>query len=94
MTREWISQKEKSSPTAYNESIFLTCTVDALKGRDVISIDIPNTFIQTHMPLPPDGERLIMKLRGRLVECLLELYPTCYASKVVYEDLQVGCNFT
>ena len=50
-----------------------------------MSIDVPNAFIQTHMPLPKDGERVIMKVRGRLVDWLVELDPTSYASKVVLE---------
>ena len=37
------------------------------------------------MPLPKDGERVIMKVRGRLVDWLVELDPTYYASKVVFE---------
>ena len=44
-TREWISREDKSSPTAYNESIFLTCAVDAMEKRDIMSIDVPNAFI-------------------------------------------------
>ena len=50
-----------------------------------MSIHVPNTFIQVHMPLPKGGERVIMKFRGRLVEWLVELDPTSYASKVVLE---------
>ena len=84
-TREWISREDKSSPTAYNESIFLTCAIDAKEKRDLMSIDVTNAFIQTHMPLPKDGERVVMKVRGRLVDWLIELDPTSYASKVVFE---------
>ena len=50
-----------------------------------MSINVPNAFIQTHMPLPKDGERVIMKVRGRLVDWLVELYRTSYASKVFFE---------
>ena len=67
-TREWISCEEKSSPTAYNEIIFLTCAVDAREVRDVMTIDVPNLFIQMHMLLPKDGEWVIMKVRGCLVD--------------------------
>ena len=84
-TREWIMREDKSSPTAYTESIFLTSAVDALKKRDIMTQDIPNAFIQTHMPLQPDGERVIMKVRGRLVDWLCNLDPVSYANKVVYE---------
>ena len=50
-----------------------------------MTIDVPNAFIQTHMPLPKDGERVVMKVKGRLVDWFIELDPTSYASKAVYE---------
>ena len=50
-----------------------------------MSIHVPNELVNTHMPLPPDGERVIMKVRGRLVDWLTELDLTRYVSKVMYE---------
>ena len=49
-TRNWITQEDKSSPTAHTESILLTAGVDAMEARDVMSSDIPNAFIQVHVP--------------------------------------------
>ena len=49
-TRSWIGHEDKSSPTAATESIMLTIVIDALQKRDVITIDIPNAFIQPGMP--------------------------------------------
>ena len=55
-TREWVSREDKSSPTVATESIFVTCTVDAAKKRDVMSLDIPNAFIQAKLPEAKVGE--------------------------------------
>ena len=85
-TRQWVSKEDKSSPTCYTESILLTCGVDAAEGRDIMSLDIPNAFVQTDMPEKEVGERIIMKVRGKLVEWLIELDPLRYESKVVYEN--------
>ena len=85
-TRAWVGHEEKSSPTAATENILLTIAIDALQKRDVISIDIPNAFIQAENPRKEVGERVIMKVRGRLVEWLIELSPAEYKDKVVYEQ--------
>jgi hypothetical protein len=49
-TREWLSREDSSSPTAALESIILTGVIDAHKGHDVMTCDIPNAFIQALMP--------------------------------------------
>ena len=84
-TREWISREDKSSPTVLTESLMLTCAVDAAEGRDVMSLDIPNAYIQALVPAKGVGNRIVMKVRGKLVEWLLEIDPTAYAPHVVIE---------
>ena len=64
---------------------FLTCAIDAYKSRDVMSLDIPNAFIQTGMPQTENNKRTIMKIRGKLVNWLVDLYPTSYLNMVVVE---------
>ena len=81
-----MSREDKSSPTCFTESILLTCGIDAYEKRDVMSMDIPNAFVQTDMPQKKVGERIIMKVRGMLVEWLVELDPLRYQDKVVYEN--------
>ena len=49
-SQDWMSKEDASSPTVTMEGIFLTAIIDALEGRDVMSADIPNAFIQTPMP--------------------------------------------
>jgi hypothetical protein len=38
---------QSSSPTAANELIILLSMLDAIEDREVITVDIPNAFIQT-----------------------------------------------
>ena len=85
-TRNWISREEASSPTASTEGIFLTATVDAHEKRDVMTLDVPNAYIQAAVPAPDEGEdRITMKLTGILVNWLLELEPDTYSKYVVME---------
>ena len=54
-TRTWISRKEASSPTASQEGIFLTSTIDAHEKRDIMTVDIPNAYIQVDVPVDDDS---------------------------------------
>jgi hypothetical protein len=55
--------------------------IDAKQNRDVMTLDIPNAFVQTEISL--DGDKTIMKIRGQLVDILLELCPGVYAGYVI-----------
>ena len=75
-TREWLSREDSASPTTALESIMLTAIIDAFENRDVMTVDVPNAFIQTMMPEPKPGEdRVIMKITGVLADLLVELAP-------------------
>ena len=66
--RNWISKAETVSPTVLLWSFFLTWTIDVKEGRDVMTADIPNVFIQADMPQPGDGEdQMTMKITGHMV---------------------------
>ena len=54
--RKWASREDKQSPTCFTESILLTCGIDAAEHRDIMTMDIPNAFVQTDMPKKPIGE--------------------------------------
>ena len=64
------------------EGIFLTAIIDAMEGRDVMSADIPNAFIQTPMPEAKVGEQVIMKSTGVLVK----IAPETYGPYVIFES--------
>jgi hypothetical protein len=82
-----LDKEEAAAPTASLESIFLTAIIDAKEGRDVMTADIPNAFIQASMPETEDGEeRVMMKITGVLVDLSIEIDPGRYGSYIVFEN--------
>jgi hypothetical protein len=84
--RAYIPREEASSPTAATEAILITGVIDAKQKRDVMTADIPNAFVQTSIAL--DGDKVIMKIRGQLVDILLEICPGVYDKYVIHEGKQ------
>jgi hypothetical protein len=76
--RDYISKEDASSPTAVTESVLLSCIIDAEEHRDVTVVDIPNAFVQTRV----ENEKAFIKIRGILVDILLEISPEAYKSYV------------
>ena len=60
--REYTKRDEAASPTAMTESHLITAVIDAKQGRDIMTADIPNAFVQTDITAKPSGERIIMKI--------------------------------
>ena len=83
--REYMDRDEAASPTTMTESVMITATIDAKQNRDVMTADIPNAFVQVDIDEKEKGERIIMKIRGLLVNMLTELSPETYEKYVVYE---------
>ena len=78
--RDFISKEDASSPTVSTEAVLLTCVIDAEEERDVSVIDIPNAFIQTRVQDPKD--MVIIRVRGVLVDMLVEIDPKLYGPYV------------
>jgi hypothetical protein len=75
----------------------LTCIVDAEEGRDVAVIDIPNAFVQTRVE--DEKDMAFIKIRGVLVDILVEIAPDVYRSYVTKDkkgvaQLLVQCQNT
>jgi len=51
-----------------------------------MTADIPNAFVQTDTD--QSGEKIIMKIRGELVDILVEVSPEIYSNYVVQEKGQ------
>jgi hypothetical protein len=85
--RAYMERDDAASPTAMTESILITATIDAKQKRDVMTADIPNAFVQTDVDEKNQvkGERIIMKIRGPLVDMLLEIAPEVYEGYSTYE---------
>ena len=76
--RIYKQQDDVSSPTVATESVLLTAGIEAKEGRDVMTIDVPNTFLQTSMDeVDEDGNQTIMRIRGALVDILCDIDPSC-----------------
>ena len=84
-SREWLGREESASPTAAQESIMLTATVDAHERRDTMTSDVPNAFIQTKLEYQPGDDRIVMKITGVLVDILINDNPDIYGGYVAYE---------
>jgi hypothetical protein len=85
--RAYMERDNAASPTAMTESIFITATIDAKQKCDAMTADIPNAFIQTDVDKKNQvkGECIIMKIRGPLVDMLLEIAPEVYEGYSTYE---------
>jgi hypothetical protein len=81
--REYINREDATSPTAATNALLITGVLEAKQGRDVMTNSVPSAFVQT--PIPQDGEKIIMKIQGQLVDMLLEIAPEMYEPYVVYE---------
>ena len=66
----------------------MNCVVDAYESHDIMTSDVPNAFIQTDAPEIEIGERVIMKIREKLVDWLVDLDPGEYENLVVIENHQ------
>jgi hypothetical protein len=82
--REYIDREDATSPTAATEAILITGVINAKQQRDIMPNDVPDAFVQT--PIPQDRENMIMKIRGQLVDLLLEIAPEAYKPYIVYEN--------
>ena len=85
-TRAWLSSDEAASPTVTLEAIFITSVIEAFEGRDIMTADVPNAFIQTEIPKKDQDERIVMKITGVLVDLLVAAAPEVYADYMVYEN--------
>jgi hypothetical protein len=81
--RDYIEKEDASSPTVATESVMLTAIIDAMERRDTAIIDIPNAFIQT--VVEDKSKRVIIRIRGMLVDILVKIAPEVYKSYVTVD---------
>jgi hypothetical protein len=81
--RTYIAREEATSPTAATDAILITGVIKVKQGRDVMTLDVPNAFVQT--PIPQTGEKIIMKIRGSLIDILTEICPGIYDKYITKE---------
>jgi hypothetical protein len=79
---DW-SKQELNSPTVAMKLVFIMAIVNAHKGRDVASFDIPGAFL--HMD---SDNNITMILRGRLAELMVQVAPTESDSDHLCQDAE------
>ena len=45
--RDYMPKQEASSPTLDTEVVFSTAAIEAMKGGNMVIVDIPNDFVKT-----------------------------------------------
>jgi hypothetical protein len=81
--RDLITKEEATSPTVATKAVLSTCIIDADEGRYVAVIDTPNAFIQTK--IEDEKDMAIIKIRGILVDMLLDIAPNVYTPFVTLD---------
>ena len=75
---------DATCPTVTTEALMTTVVIDAKQNREIITLDIPNAFVQT--PVPKSEEKVIMRITGLLVDYLVNLFPTKYEDYVAIQN--------
>ena len=81
--RLYMSKDDVSSPTVSTEALLLTCLIDAMEKRDVVTVDIPDAFMQSDMD---DNQDTFMKLEGKTVDISKHMDPRKYSRHVATEN--------
>jgi len=77
---------EATSLTVSHEATIITGVIEAKQQHDIMTADIPNAFVQTD--INQSGEKIIMKIRGELVDILVDVSQEIYSNYVVQEKGQ------
>ncbi len=78
--REHIAKEEAAAPAVVLESVFITSTIAAKEGSNVVTIDIPGAFVHAN-----NDDYVIMKMVGMLAKLMVKTNPRLYRQYVVLE---------
>jgi len=83
-TFEGYNKSDWASPTVSTDAVLMTSAIDAHEERHRATCDLPGAYLNTN--LDPDGkntdEKVIMLMKGRLAELLVQIDPTMYRKYV------------
>ena len=83
--RKYLKQDELvASPTASLETLIFSLLIDAYKGRDVGTYDVPRAYLHAKLLPRDNNEGVLLKLIGRFVDIMCEVNPE-YMKNVVIE---------
>jgi hypothetical protein len=78
MQHNYISKEVAKSPTVSTEAVMITAVIDAKEKREVAMVNIPNAFLQTVIKDEDAEHRVIVQLRGQIVDILCEIASDVY----------------
>ena len=78
--RAYITKEDSTAPTVSTEAVFLTAVIDAMEGRNVVVLDVPEAFMQADI-----DELVHVRFTGAMVMLLLEIDYDMYKEYVVVE---------
>ncbi len=78
----YITKEDVSSPTVTAKAVMLTCVIDAQEDRDIRVVDIPIAFVQTVVDEEDDDYRVIVHIRGPVVDIFVSIVPDVYSPYV------------
>ena len=78
-TYDGYDRSDGSSPTVATDSIFTTGVIDARELRAIAILDIANAFLHAE-----NNEKILVLLRGRLAEMMVQVDPSMYRKYVTY----------
>jgi hypothetical protein len=78
-------KEDGASPTVATDSILISATIDAHKGRDVATIDIPDAFLNAY-----NNKETIMLLKGRLTKLMVQVNPQLYCKYIIHNCKNFG----
>ena len=81
--RGYVSKEESDVPIVATEAMIIARVIESKEDQDVTMLDIPDAFLETFAPT--DSERTIMKIRGMLVDMLVEIPPKACKHCVAYD---------
>ena len=67
------------------DGLIITSTIDAHEERDVATVDVQGVFLWTL-----NDEKILMLLKGKVVELLVKLWPDLYQKYVIYGKKMVS----
>ena len=79
--RKYLTKDDTSTPTVATEALFLTFIIDKMEHREVATVNIPGTCMQSDM----GGDTVHMKLADKIVCLLTNLDPKLYRKYVKNE---------
>jgi hypothetical protein len=74
-------KQDGASPTVATDSILISATIDAHKGRDIATINIPGAFLNAY-----NNKEMIMLMKGHLAKLMVQVDPQLYCKYIIQDS--------